>query len=57
MTDCNTLLNDEELDMLVVLRMNRGFIEWAQVKFSHLHRGNFKFSEIPAEENEAEYGL
>ena len=52
MTDGNTLLGDEELDMLVTLRMNREFIEWARQKYAHLLSKSFNTDEIPLKENE-----
>eukprot|EP00664_Eupelagonemidae_sp_cell27_P000382 gene382-9428_t len=38
LTEGNTLLDDEELEMLVVLRMNRDFMEWMRSSYSGLAR-------------------
>lgn len=51
MNDGDTLLCDEELDMLVVLRMNRKFMNKARAKFAHLDVGEFKTCKIPENEN------
>ena len=42
MTDGNTLLADEELEMLVVLRMNRDFMKRMRKKYPRLSRQQFK---------------
>ena len=36
LTDGNTLLSDEELETLVVLRMNRGFMKFMRTHYSYL---------------------
>jgi len=36
MTDGNTLLGDEELEMLVILRMNRDFMKFMRDNYSDL---------------------
>jgi len=41
MTDGNTLLSDDELEMLVILRMNRNFMEFMHKNYSHLALENF----------------
>ena len=38
MTDGNTLLDDEELEMLAILRVNRDFMERMRTRFAHLKR-------------------
>ena len=52
MTKGNKLLANEELDMLVVLRMNRDFMDWAREKFSHVLKADFKPDMIPIEAND-----
>ena len=52
MTKGNKLLDNEELDMLVVLRMNRDFMDWAREKFSHVLKADFKPDMIPIEAND-----
>ena len=36
LTEGNTLLSDEELEMLVVLRMNRDFMQFMHEHYGHL---------------------
>ena len=55
MTDVNTLLNGEELDMMMTLRMNREFIKWARKMFPHLKYESFCSDVIPEAENVEEY--
>jgi hypothetical protein len=59
MTDGNTLLGDVELEKLVVLRMNREFMEYMRNKFSHLSQQQFNMSVVSEAENieniESEY--
>lgn len=52
MTDDNSLLGDEELDMLVALRMNREFMKWARARYAHLAKSDFRATVIPCEEND-----
>lgn len=52
MDDGNTLLSDEELNMMVVLRINREFMLWAREEYANLDHGEFKTSEIPEKEIE-----
>lgn len=52
MTDGNTLLSDEELYLLVALRMNREFMKWARERFAHLAKSEFRATVIPEKENE-----
>ncbi|KAK3276169.1 hypothetical protein CYMTET_15742 [Cymbomonas tetramitiformis] len=42
--DGNTLLGDEELEMIVVLRMNRHYMEYMRANFNHLSRQQFAMS-------------
>lgn len=51
MTDGNTLLSSDELDMMVVLRTNRNFMCWARENFSSLQCGTFNSCVIPEKEN------
>ena len=41
MRDAHTLMNDEDLDMMVVLWMNRKFMEYMCTHFSHLTKQHF----------------
>ena len=41
LTEGNTLLDDAELEMLVVLRMNRDFIEFMREHYGHLIKEQF----------------
>ena len=41
MTDGNTLLSDEELEMVVVLRMNRSFMRYMRAHYNHLSKQDF----------------
>ena len=41
LTEGNTLLDDAELEMLVVLRMNRDFIEFMREHYGHLLKEQF----------------
>ncbi len=41
LTEGNTLLGDEELEMLVVLRMNREFMEFMRERYNHLTKQQF----------------
>ena len=41
MTDGNTLLSDEELEMLVILRMNRDFMIYMREHYNHLTKDTF----------------
>ena len=51
MTTGNTLLSDDELEMLVVLRMNREFMEFMREHYAHLGYQQFKQTTIDAREN------
>ena len=41
LTEGNTLLSDEELEMLVILRMNRKFMEFMRKHYNHLTKDQF----------------
>ena len=47
----NTLLSDEEIDMLVVLRMNRDFLNFMHLHYSHIVKLPFKETIITVEQN------
>ena len=40
-TNGNTLLSDEELEMLVILRMNRDFMIYMREHYNHLTKDTF----------------
>eukprot|EP00732_Lithocolla_globosa_P005761 Lithocolla_globosa_v1_NODE_6205_length_1122_cov_61.683224.p1 type:complete len:109 gc:universal NODE_6205_length_1122_cov_61.683224:885-559(-) len=54
MNDGNTLISDEELEMLVVLRINRKFMEFMRGHYNHLSRQQFSMSVIEDENDENE---
>ena len=41
LTEGNTLLADEELGMLVILRMNRDFMQFMHKHYNHLSKNHF----------------
>ena len=41
LTEGNTLLSNEELEMLVILRMNRDFMKFMRKHYSHLLTEHF----------------
>ena len=41
LTEGNTVLNDEELEMLVILRMNRSFMDFMRAHYNHLSKDAF----------------
>ena len=41
LTEGNTLLSDEELEMLVILRMNRDFMQFMREHYGHLAKETF----------------
>ena len=41
LVDGNTLLSDEELEMVVVLRMNRAFMKYMRTHYNHLSKQDF----------------
>ena len=41
LTEGNTLLSDEELEMLVILRMNREFMQFMRKHYNHLTKDHF----------------
>ena len=54
MADGNTLLDDDELEMLISLRMNRDFIMFVQEKYARISKQNFKQTIIAEEQNNEE---
>ena len=42
----NTLLDEEELEMLVILRMNRDFMEFMREHYNHLSHQDFKMTVV-----------
>ena len=51
MIDGHTLLNDIELEMLILLRINRDFVKFRQEKYVHISKQNFKQTIITEEQN------
>lgn len=51
LTDGNTLLSPGELSMIVVLRMNRRFMEYMRKYYGHLPRQRFKMTVVTQSEN------
>lgn len=49
MVDGNTLLSDEELEMVVVLRMNRNFMRYMRQNYNHLSKQDFAQTVIRVE--------
>ena len=43
----NTLLNDEEVEMLVMLRMNRNFMEFMRLHYGDMAREQFGMTVVP----------
>ena len=48
LTEGNTLLGDEELEMLVILRMNRKFMEFMRKHYNHLTKDHFGYTVVKA---------
>ena len=53
-TDGNTLLAPEEVEMLSVLRMNRGYMENSRSKYAEEAKQQFKVTVVEEHEQEAE---
>ena len=51
MTEGNTLLSDEELEMLVILRMNRDFMDFMREHYKHLNYQQFSQTTIDMADN------
>ena len=54
LTEGNTLLNDEELEMLVILRMNREFMAYMRKHHNDLTQDHFGKTIIDADEPQGE---
>ena len=52
-TDGNTLLAPEEVEMLSVLRINRGYMETARSKHAEEAKQHFKMTLVEVNEHEA----
>ena len=52
LTEGNTLLSDEELEMLVILRMNRDFMEFMRAHYNHLTNDHFGHTVVSPEDGE-----
>ena len=51
----NTALNDEELEMMVILRIDRKFMQFMRAKYAHVHHEAFKGGSVLREdENESD---
>ena len=46
LTEGNTLLDDEELEMIVILRMNRKFMQFMRANYNHLTNDHFGFTVV-----------
>ena len=46
LTEGNTLLDDEELEMIVILRMNRKFMQFMRANYNHLTMDHFSFTVV-----------
>ena len=57
LTEGNTLLDDEEIEMLVILRMNRDFMEFMRTNYPDVARKladqHFGFTPIPVKPTKA----
>ena len=42
----NTLLSDEELEMVVVLRMNKDFMKYVRTHYNHLAKQDFDLTVV-----------
>ena len=51
MTDGNTLLDDDELEKLILLRINRNFMTFMRETYAHISKQNFKETIITEEQN------
>ena len=47
----NTLLGDEELEMLTVLRMNRGFMEFMRANYNNVSLQQFRQTVVRESDN------
>jgi hypothetical protein len=49
LTEGNTLLSDEELEMLVILRMNRDFMQFMREHYNELTKDHFQRTVVDEE--------
>ena len=49
LTEGNTLLDDKELEMLVILRMNRGFMRFMRMHYNELSKDHFQRTTVDEE--------
>ena len=54
LTEGNTLLSDEELEMLVILRMNRTFMEFMRTHYNELTKDHFQRTVVDEEPSDGE---
>ena len=52
MTSGNTLLSDEELEMIVILRMNRDFMKFMRKHYADIPLQTFKMTVLDTHEND-----
>ena len=53
-TEGNTLLSDDEMELLVMLRVNKGFMEFMQTHYPHVARETFSLGTILTVEDNQE---
>ena len=56
MTDGNTLLANKEMEMLVMLRMNKKFMEFTRQHYPHVSDEQFALGTLLTEEDNKEEG-
>ena len=54
LTEGNTLLSDEELEMLVILRMNRDFMQFMRKHYNELTKDHFQRTVVDEEPGDDE---
>ena len=54
LTEGNTMLSDDEMELLVMLRMNKDFMEFMRTHYPHVASESFKFGTILTEEENKE---
>jgi hypothetical protein len=54
LTEGNTLLSDEELEMLVILRMNRNFMQFMREHYNELTNDHFQRTIVNEEAGDEE---
>ena len=50
LTEGNSVLSDDELEMLVILRMNRAFMVFMRTHYNHLTRDHFGHTVVNPED-------